>query len=161
MDLAITEMDGNGGDLILAGNDLAMVFGIENMPYLAMFGGNPGFVTDNKVQEAESFDWWGNNLLMNGDQSLQFNSLVEEKLRTVALNSSGRVAIEEAVKKDLYFLKDVATVTVDVLIIAIDTIQINIRIEQNSGSTLIKIVEFRKTTDGDFRFSDFNDDFFV
>lgn len=161
MDLAITEADGNGGDLILVGNDLAIIFGIENMPYLAMFGGNPGYVTPNKVREAESFDWWGNGLLMNADQSIQFNSLLENKLKTIALNSAGRIDIEETIKKDLAFLNEVATVTVKAVIVATDHIRININIIQNNGSVTIKIVDFRKTADGDFRISDFNDDFFV
>jgi hypothetical protein len=73
MDLAIIET-GNGGDLQLVGNDLAMVNGIENMPYLGMFGGNIEESTVNKVEKLQSFDWWGNNLLMPGNQSIQFNS---------------------------------------------------------------------------------------
>jgi hypothetical protein len=37
--------------------------GIENMPYLGMFGGNIEESTVNKVEKLQSFDWWGNNLI--------------------------------------------------------------------------------------------------
>jgi hypothetical protein len=161
MDLAITEENNNGGDLILIGNDLAMVFGIENMPYLAMFGGNPGFPTKNKVVEEQSFDWWGNNLLMAGNQSIQLNSLTELTLRKVALNSSGRIQIEEAIKKDLEFLSAFATVTVSASIVSLDHIRIEIKILQNDGLSSVKIINLRKTLDGDFSISDFNNDFFI
>lgn len=161
MDLAITEQNNNGGDLILSGNDLAMVFGIENMPYLAMFGGNPGYSTKSKVTEEQSFDWWGNNLLMRGNPSAQFNSLTEYTLRNVVLNSAGRIQIEEAIKKDLAFLSEMATVSVDVSIISVDAIKIEIKIKQNTGGTTVKIINLRKTLDGDFSITDFNDDFFV
>lgn len=161
MDIAITEADGNGGDIVLVGNDLAMVFGIENMPYLGMFGGNPGYVTKNKVQEEQSFDWWGNNLLMPGDQSLQFNSLTEMMLRSVALNSSGRIQIEESIKKDLEFLSQNATIKVSVTIVSTDRINVEITIIQSDSSKIVKIINFRKQLDGDWRIEDFNDDFFV
>ena len=62
-DLAVIE-NGNGGDIQVFGNDLAIVNGIENMPYLGMFGGNLEQSTvDNEVTEF-SLDWWGNDLLM-------------------------------------------------------------------------------------------------
>jgi hypothetical protein len=79
MDLVLIEQNGNGGDLILQGNDLAVCTGYENIPYLSMCGGS---------------DWWGNEFL---DPAQQFNSLTEKTLRQYALNSAGRVAIEQAV----------------------------------------------------------------
>lgn len=160
MDLAVIET-GNGGDLQQTGNDLAMVFGIENMVYLALFGGNPGYPTKNKVQEEQSFDWWGNNLFMPGNQSIQFNSLTEKKLQDIALTSSGRIELEGIIKKDLAFLSEKANIKVDVSIVSHDHIQIKISIVQNDNSTKIKIVNFRKHSDGDFRISDFNDDFYL
>ncbi len=159
-DIAILET-GNGGDGLIQGNDFVMVFGIENMPYLAMFGGNPGFISKNKVTAEQSFDYWGNNLLMPNNQDIQFNSLLEQKLKTVALNSSGRIQIEDAIRKDLLFLSSVATVTVKAVIESTDRIRIEIRIVQNNGITKVKIVNFRKVADGDFVFLDFNDDFNV
>lgn len=161
-DLAVVET-GNGGDLQLSGNDLAQVFGIENMPYLAMFGGNPGFVTDNQVTQEQSFDFWGNNLLMNSNQSIQFNSLTENLLNIIALNSAGRVQIENAIKADLDFMSSFAVISVTVTIVATDRINVQLTIKQNDSSISITIINFKKvsTPGGDFWVLDFNNDFFI
>lgn len=159
MDVAVIET-GNGGDLQIAGNDLAMVFNGENNPYLAMFGGNPGFPSRNKVEEEQSFDWWANNFLMPNDQSKQFNSLTEYTLNTVSLNSTGRIKIEEAMKKDLAFMSGVAIISVEVFIISDDHVQAKIKILQDVNQK-IKVVNFRKTRDGDFSIIDFSDEDFL
>lgn len=103
---------GNGGELTLLSNDLAMA-GIANMVYLALFGGDS--------------DWWGNNFLPNEQH---FTSETETMLRSVALNSSGRQKIEQAVLNDLDFLREVpgTTITVAVSIVSVDRITISIRI---------------------------------
>lgn len=146
----------NGGDLQQVGSDLAVVYGIENMVYLAMFGGNTEASTSTKVVTLDSKDWWGNSVLMPNDASTQFNSLTERTLKTTALTSAGRVIIENAVKKDLDFFKDLgATVTVSVSIIDTDHIRILIRIELEQEIKIIT-VNFRKATDGDFFIMDFN-----
>lgn len=160
MDIAIIETL-NGGDAQIEGNDLALVYSIENMPYLSMFGGNPGYITKTKPDEEQSFDFWGNNLLMANNPSIQFNSYTEDKLRKVALNSSGRAQIEDAVKKDLDFMKSLGKVSVGVSIVSDDRISIEIRIAMNTGGTRVRVVNFRKKSDGDFYFEDFNDDFLV
>ncbi len=83
-DLAIIET-GNGGDLVINGNDIGIVTDIGNMPYLAMFGGNKESTINQSTtlsQGAQSFDWWGNNLLMPSNQSQQFNSLLENIINT-------------------------------------------------------------------------------
>jgi hypothetical protein len=85
MDLVLIET-GNGGDLVLQGNDLAIATGYENIPYLSMFGGA---------------DWWGNEFL---DPAQQFNSLTESALKQYALNSAGRVEIEKAINADLEYI---------------------------------------------------------
>ena len=78
---------GNGGDLLLRGNDMASVTGLENSPYLALFGGS---------------DWWCNYLTDN-----KFVSLTENTLLDVALTSSGRKRIEDAILTDLAYLNNV------------------------------------------------------
>lgn len=160
-DLAVIESDGNGGDLQMVGNDLAVVRGIENMPYLGMFGGNVEQVTKNKVDEVESFDWWGNNLLMPANQSIQFNSITEKALNSTPLTSSGRVIIENAIKKDLQFLADSATIEVTVTIVSTDRINVKIKIAQKTGSEKVTIINFKKSANGDFFLLDFNNDFFL
>lgn len=86
MDLLIIE-SGNGGELKQRGNDFVMVQGIENEPYLLMFGGQR--------------EWWGNDFLDPTDTDKIWSSETEKTLNSVALNSAGRIKIEEAVNKDL------------------------------------------------------------
>lgn len=89
-DLLIYE-SGNGGELKQRGNDFAMVQGIENEPYMAMFSGDR--------------DWWGNDFLDPTDTDKIWTSETEKTLNSVVLNSAGRIKIEEAVNKDLSPLK--------------------------------------------------------
>lgn len=129
MDLELLET-GNGGDLNKKGNDLVVVFGFENMPYLGMFGGNKEAVTKPRIESQQSFDYWGNNLLMPNEPSIQFNSLTEKTLETVALNSAGRLLIEEAIKTDLAFMSPFAEITVTTTIISTDHLRIGIGLKQ-------------------------------
>lgn len=113
MDLAVIENSGNGGDIVFKNNDLVIVNGFENMPYLAMFGGT---------------QWWANDLIFFNDESKQFKQLTQKVLETVALNSSGRISIQNAVVSDLKFMQDFATVNVEVSIISDDKVLINIQL---------------------------------
>lgn len=144
-DIAIGERkDGNGGDIQLLGNDLAVVNGNENQVYLALFGGNveqntPAVILSNTQQK----DYWGNNLFWRNDTERQFNSNTERTLNTVPLNSAGRLKIENAVNDDLKFLKDNgATVTVNVTLPGINTVKINITTVYSNGTGRISVVTF-------------------
>lgn len=163
-DLAMIET-GEGGDIQLLNNDLAVVNSIENMPYLAMFGGNPGFITKNiqesQAQAAQSFDYWGNNLLMPNNQSTQFNSLTEYLLNNTPLNSQGRILIQNAITNDLQFLFPSAKVTVTVSIISDDRIDVTIVINQTLSSEQVVTINFKKNSSGDFFIFDFNGDFLI
>lgn len=92
IDLLLVEL-GSGGDCILRGQDLVTTTGIENEPYISMFGGK---------------EYWANNLLM-GDAP--FLATTEQVLREVPLNSAGRISIERAVQADLLALKNSITGT--------------------------------------------------
>jgi len=130
MDLHISET-GNGGDLQMKGNDICVIFGLENMPYLGIFGGNiEGSTTGPKVENQQSNDWWGNNLLMPNNPSIQFNSTAEKMLQEVALNSSGRVKIEQALKKDLEFMSDFADILISSSITATDKLEIALKVNE-------------------------------
>lgn len=170
MDLAFLEANGNGGDLQLRGNDLFRIEGWGNMPYLGMFGGNTEAVTRDRLQGEQAFDWWGNNLLMPQDQSIQFNSLTEKKLASVSLTSSGRVQIQQTVLQDLAFMKSFAIVSCDVTIESIDRVKIVIKVKQPYDSqgripdayrAYIFVWDGTQQLLGDFSIIDFNDDFFV
>lgn len=159
-DLAIVET-GSGGDIQILGNDLAVVNGIENMPYLGMFGGNLEQSTvDNQVLEF-SKDWWANSLLMNSNPSIQMNSTVERTLNSTPLTSSGRLAIENAIKYNLEFLTSIlgSPVEVSVTIISDDRIDILLKIIYLK-ETKVTVIKFKKQASGDFSIFDFNGDFY-
>lgn len=160
-DLAILEADGNGGDLMLVGNDLAVVFDIENMPYIALFGGNVKQSTETRPTE-QSFDYWANSLFYLSEKTVQFNSTFEKTLLTTELTSEGRVILENAMKTDLQFIVDMGyKVEVAVEIAATDRINSSIKITKPTGGGVITIIKFKKQLNGDFFIQDFNNDFFV
>lgn len=156
-DLEIIET-GNGGDLVLLRNDLSVVNGIDNMPYLGMFGGNVAASTTAE-RAADAKDWWGNNLLMQSDFAIQFNSIVEKTLNTTGLSSSGRVIIENAIIEDLQFLAPVAKIKVSVSIVATDRINVDIKISTDIGKEQSIGIGFSLGADGDWVLADFNNDF--
>lgn len=131
-DLLIIET-GNGGDVVLLGNDLVTIEGFQNMPYIGMFGGN---VEQSTVQNTtstsgqQSFDWWGNSLLMFNQPVIQYNSILERTLKDIAITSSAREKIKRAVMDDLRFIQAFAELTVEVSIVGIDRILILIRIQE-------------------------------
>lgn len=128
MDCELIEQ-GNGGDLIKKSKDLSVIDGFENMPYLAMFGGNVKQSTPSKrIKTEQAFDFWGNSLLMSNDPSIQFNSLTERKLNEVPLTSSGRELIEQAIKKDLQFMNPFSIVKVFTSIVSTDRLLIGIQL---------------------------------
>jgi hypothetical protein len=130
MDIELIET-GNGGDIIKKAKDLSIIFGFENMPYLALFGGNVKASTPSKrLPNEQNYDWWGNGLFFPNNQSVQFNSVTERTLNEVALTSSGRLEIEQAVLKDLEFMRDFAIVSASVSIMDTNRVQINVRIQQ-------------------------------
>ena len=130
MDLRVIE-SGNGGELVKNPRDFEIVRSFENMPYLAMFGGNLKASTPSRrLENEQAFDWWGNNLLFDNDSSRQFNSETERVLNSVSLTSSGRVLIEQAVKRDLEFMKPFAEVSVSVSIPTVDKVVIAITLKE-------------------------------
>lgn len=122
---------GNGGDLVLNGNDFELIGGFQNMPYLGMFGGNVEQKTQGAKPDGElAFDYWANNLLMENNFAVQYNSELERRLREVVITSSGRIQLERSVKRDLQFMAEFSILNVDVLIVSADRIQININIQE-------------------------------
>jgi hypothetical protein len=170
MDLAFIEANGNGGDLQIRGNDVFMIEGWGNMPYLGMFGGNVEAVTRERFAGEQAFDWWGNNLLLPQDQSKQFNSVLEKALMEVSLTSNGRVQIQKKVLEDLAFMKVFAELAVEVEFENIDRVKIVIKVKQpatvqgripDAYRAYIFIWDGTRQLLGDFSILDFNGDFFV
>lgn len=163
-DLAVGERIGNGGDIAFVKSDLAVVFGMENQTYLAMFGGNVEENTPVITSNAERFDYWANTLLFKNDLNKQYNSNTERTLNKVALNSAGRLAIESVVKDDLnYLTRQGATVSVDVRIIDVNEVEIQIEtVYPNIDKKRLTIIKFgrKDSLGGDFSPLDFNEDWF-
>ena len=124
-DLALHET-GDGGDIQLVGNDLVTTGSIFNQIYMGLFGGNQVPTTGTELETEQRLDWWANALLFQDQPEIQMNSNLEKTFNEVALNSSGRLQIEEAVKSLLAFLSDVADISVETSVIEIDKIQITI-----------------------------------
>ena len=129
-DLKLIET-GDGGDVVLLGNDLQVITGFQNMPYIGMFGGNVEADTEGpKPENEQAFDFWGNNLLFPNDQSIQFNSEFERRLTEVALNSAGRLQLEQSAKRDLDFMSDFAIVDIETAITDNDRLEMLITIQE-------------------------------
>lgn len=111
IDIELTECN-NGGEMRIAANDLAFVTGVENMPYLSMFGGQ---------------DWWGNDLFLNTGNDFVFSATTEAIMLTTPLNSNGRQIIYDAILADLkYLTKDIpgTTIALDLVIISDDKLSL-------------------------------------
>jgi len=129
MDLQLIET-GNGGDLQKKGNDLAVLYGWENMPYLALFGHRGGVTKSSYAVNEFRSDYWGNFLFHPQEPEAQFNSLTEDALHTIPLTSSGRLLIEDAIKSDLRFMQPFSEITVATEIISTNNLKITIRVVQ-------------------------------
>ena len=133
----LMQMTPNGGDLVFRWHSTTGVYdlgdfvrtdSLDNMPLLALFGGNreQSTPTQRNVNE-KYFDWWGNSLMLDNPEA-QFNSETERVMHSVALNSFGRVQIEEAIKRDLSFMKPFAQITVRTEILDQNILKINIKL---------------------------------
>lgn len=145
----------NGGDLRLKGNDLSAILGFQNMPYLALFGGNLESDTPVKrLPTEQDFSFWGNALFHPQQPAAQFNSRTERTLKQTPLTSAGRLIIEEAIKKDLEFMKAFAVVTVNTAIIATNNLRINIGIREPDNLQAREFIFIWDATRGEVQIQD-------
>lgn len=131
-DIKLTET-GDGGDAIFNGVDIEIINGFENMPFIGISGGNIEENTKEYLDGEQRFSWWGNNLLMLQNQSIQFNSDFERLLNNIELSSSSRIEIEETIKTDLEFMLDFSGVDVSVVNVSPDRIKVLIKLDQPSN----------------------------
>lgn len=120
----------DGGDYTLTSNDLKVIEGFQNMPYLAMFGGNVEQDTTPERANEQEFDFWGNRLFYPSNQSFWVNSLTERLLKATPLTTSTRIEIEQQVKADLSCMDSFAITEVVVSLVSIDRVRIYIKITQ-------------------------------
>ena len=126
---------GDGGDVVLQGNDLKLIGGLENMIYIALFGGNPGNSTFGPKTTEQQFDFWGNFMLHPSDQPIWFNSTLEFLLETTAITSAGRYKLEQAVLDDLQFMTKFAKISASVELICIDKVKISVIVMELESQT--------------------------
>ena len=134
-DIAIYESF-DGGEVILKGGDLELTEGLFNHPYLGMFGGNVEQSHEDEDEFLfilERFDYWGNNLFFPDDPQQQFNSELERVLTETALDDEGLQRLEAIIKADLDFLTELAEVSVSVELLNVDTLKIDIFLQQPGG----------------------------
>ncbi|OJV51649.1 MAG: hypothetical protein BGO31_00145 [Bacteroidetes bacterium 43-16] len=123
IDLLMKETD-DGGDFVLEGNDLLLDSNFGTMIYQALFGG---------------YEYWANDLLLEGSQ--KYESKTEKTLKEVALNSAGRVTIENAVREDLkFFTSEIPGTTVSVSAQVISDDKMNIQILINNEAYILQFV---------------------
>ena len=111
--------------------------------YLALFGGNVEDDTRRKYTESEErFDYWGNSLVWNETVTRQFNSKTERALLNNPINSSGRLAIIQAVTEDLRYLTSLLTYSVDVSILGINSLKITVNFtsKTNQENKVLQLV---------------------
>ena len=134
---------GSGGDFALLNDDLLMSETLYQQIYLALFGGNIEASTKASYLESEErFDYWGNSLIWIDAKTKQFNSETERVLGSIALNSSGRLSIIQAVNKDLDYLKNVIDFNVEVAIEAVSRLSISVSFsgKSNQQNRLLQMV---------------------
>lgn len=127
--------NGNGGEIAIDNNDIALSEQLYQQVYLCLFGGN--IEADTRGDEIPSElrnDWWGNSLLFANNKAKQFNSETERALNNNVLNSSGRVNILRAVENDLKYFKKTANVAIDVLIDDRNKVRITIKLTQPNNN---------------------------
>lgn len=123
---------GDGADFNLIGNDLEIIEGFQNMPYLSFFGGNPGHPTTGaKPENEQAFDHWSNFYLHPNNTSVWFNSYLENTLQNVTLSSGGLRDIEAAIEKDLKNVAEFSEINdINVELIYVDRLRITIKIQE-------------------------------
>lgn len=122
---------GNGGEWLILNNDVSLVENLFQQAYICLFGGNIEASTrGNELPSEIRQDYWANSLLFSQRKEKQFNSETERIINETPLNSSGRIAIERAVQEDLKFMKNIADISINVIILSSSKLMIEIRLRQ-------------------------------
>lgn len=119
-DILIQET-GDGGDFVLADNDLVMTSDLSNQIYLALFGGNK--ISTNGEQNNE---YWGNVLV---EEEQKYVSYFEKSLSEYAINSFGIQKMRDAADKDLQFLKKYVNYKLELQILTKDSLSLLVLID--------------------------------
>lgn len=116
----------DGGEVAVEDGVIEMNGGLETAAYLSLFGGNE----DDNGRDGNNNAWWG-NLGETADDRL-YVSETQHLLQSLPLTTANLRRIEDAANRDLaWFLssKVASTVEVTARIPALNTVEINVRIE--------------------------------
>lgn len=84
------------GDINVTSGLVEMDGGLRSAAYISLFGGNE----DDSAADKDPHNWWGNI-----GQRRQIRSETQHLLQTIPPSSSNLLRIEDAVKRDLSWLK--------------------------------------------------------
>lgn len=84
------------GDINVTGGLVEMDGGLRSAAYISLFGGNE----DDSGADRDTHNWWGNI-----GQRRQIRSETQHLLQTIAPSSGNLLRVEDAVKRDLAWLK--------------------------------------------------------
>ena len=138
-DFSIYE-SGDGGELLIVDDDFNLTEVLFELVYLALFGGNVESITLGNEKDGDvRNDWWANSLLFKNNAAKQMNSLTEKTLRTTALSSAGRIAIQNSVDQDLQFLRQIVDISTEVAIKDKHRVEIYVRLNRYKGKEDVKL----------------------
>ena len=136
MDIACFET-GDGGDVILRGNDVVLSEGLFTMTYLGLFGGN---TEDQQNNDGMNYGFWGNQLLHSDEANTHQSSETEKTLNQVVLNSQGRAEIAAAIQRDLAFMKDIGNIEVNVALDRDNKVLLQIKVTELAENNLFSFL---------------------
>ena len=111
------------GDISVTGGLVEMDGGLRSAAYISLFGGNE----DDSGADRDNHNWWGNI-----GQRRQIRSETQYLLQTLSPSSGNLLRIEDAVKRDLAWLKAdgvATTIAASVTIPAYNHVKIMIEID--------------------------------
>lgn len=127
----------DGGDICLEGGTLVRDGGLSTAVYLSMFGGNE---QDDTLAENKQ-TWWGN---IGELAEAQYRSETQYLLKSLPATSGNLRRVEDAVLRDLAWLKNsgVATsIEVEVTIPALNKLRLVVSISADKTKIVLKYTE--------------------
>lgn len=133
----------DGGEITLQGGQIVFTGRFDTAVYLSLFGGN----MEDDGRQGNPYNWWGN--LSELDPSNQYRSETQNLLRGIPATSGNLRRIEDAVARDLAWLKTVkavSSISVAVVVPALNRVKITVDIEANGQESRFEYVENWKAT---------------
>lgn len=131
----LLEHTDDGGDVRVAGGNLAIDDGLSTAVYLSLFGGNGA---DDGTDATASLQWWGNRL--ETEPARKFRCAMHALIKAHPLTSASLLGIEQAGARDLAWLVDeglAEAIAVECSILGVDRIAIAIKIQTSDRAVAL------------------------